>query len=317
MQKGIPVSPGIAVGRVYICEGAQDLRRQVEHTTAHDFHTEWLRLKDAARRSDRELANLVEEVRAELGDAEAAIFESQRVMLRDGAVEKEMREILEHAGVSAEKALATVIEKYQRILSSAHDEYLRARAADIRDVGQRSLSILLDEDQEALIAQEEHVVVVARQVIPSRMLGLLKQKVAGVVTDRGSRTSHAAILCRSYGIAAVTGVGNILDKVSLGDMIAVDLAEFRIEARFDCVALADHAQRGEQLARVADIYQPLFGAVQAPCVHPFPVASFAARYQVAALFADADVRFAHGGQDVQMAERRFQQLPHRLFNPVL
>lgn len=222
MQRGIPVSPGIAVGRVYVCEGGRDLRHQVEHTTAHDFKTEWLRLQDAARRSDRELAKLVEEVRAELGGAEAAIFESQRAILRDGVVEKEMREILERGGVSAEKALASVIEKYGRMLSSAHDEYLRARAADIRDVGQRSLSILLDEDQDALIAREEHVVAVAREVIPSRLLGLLKQKVAGVVTDRGSRTSHAAILCRSYGIPAVTGVTQVLDKVSLGDTVALD-----------------------------------------------------------------------------------------------
>lgn len=222
MQKGIPVSPGVAVGRVYVCEGAQDLRRQVEHTTAHDFETEWLRLKDAARRSDRELAKLIEEVRAELGDGEAAIFESQRAILRDGAVEREMHKFLKRGDMSAEKALAEVIEKYERMLGSAHDEYLRARAADIRDVGQRALSILLDEDQEALIAREEHVIAVAREVIPSRLLVLLKQKIAGVVTDRGSRTSHAAILCRSYGIPAVTGVKKILDKVSLGDNIAID-----------------------------------------------------------------------------------------------
>ncbi len=222
MQRGIAVSPGIATGRVYMCEGAQDLQRQVEHTTAHDFDTEWLRLRDAARRSDHELAKLVGEVRLELGRAEAAIFESQRAMLRDGAVEQEMREILKRGGISAEKALATVIQKYERMLGSAHDEYLRARAADIRDVGQRVLSILLDEDQDALIAREEHVIAVAGQVIPSRLLGLLKQKIAGVVTELGSRTSHAAILCRSYGIPAVTGVAHILDKVSLGDTVAID-----------------------------------------------------------------------------------------------
>lgn len=222
MQKGIPVSPGVAIGRVYMCESAGDLRRQVEHTTAHDPKTEWMRLRDAARRADRELAALIEEVRGELGAGEAAIFESQRAILRDGAVEAEMREILDRGGVSAEKALAAVIEKYEHMLGSAHDEHLRARAVDIRDVGQRALSILLNEDQQALIAREEYIVAVARQVIPSRLLGLLKQKVSGVITELGGRTSHAAILCRSYGIPAVTGVKQILDKVSIGDLVALD-----------------------------------------------------------------------------------------------
>jgi len=222
MQKGIPVSPGVAIGRVYMCESAADLRRQVEHTTAHDPKTEWMRLRDAARRADRELAALIEEVRGDLGAGEAAIFESQRAILRDGAVEAEMREILDRGGVSAEKALAAVIEKYEHMLGNAHDEHLRARAVDIRDVGQRALSILLNEDQQALIAREEHIVAVARQVIPSRLLGLLKQKVSGVITELGGRTSHAAILCRSYGIPAVTGVKQILDKVSIGDLVALD-----------------------------------------------------------------------------------------------
>ena len=222
MQKGIPCSPGVAIGRVYMCESAVDLRHQVEHTTAHDPKTEWLRLKDAARRADRELASLIEEVRGDLGSAEAAIFESQRAILRDPPVVSEMREILDRGGISAEKALAAVVEKYELMLSNVHDEHLRARAVDIRDVGQRALSILLNEDQQALIAREEYVVAVAKQVIPSRLMGLLKQKISGVVTEFGSRTSHAAILCRSYGIPAVTGVKQILEKVSLGDLVALD-----------------------------------------------------------------------------------------------
>jgi phosphoenolpyruvate-protein phosphotransferase len=250
MQKGIPVSPGVAMGRVYMCESATDLRRQVEHTTAHDPQTEWLRLRDAARRADRELAKLVEEVRSELGPAEAAIFESQRAILRDGAVEAEMREILDRGGISAEKALATVIEKYEHMLGSAHDEHLRARAVDIRDVGQRALSVLLNEDQEALIAREEYVVAVARQVIPSRLLGLLKQKISGVVTEFGSRTSHAAILCRSYGIPAVTGVKQILEKVSLGDLVAVDGTTGEVWVNPNKEVLAELRRRRQERSNV-------------------------------------------------------------------
>jgi len=233
-----------------MCESATDLRRQVEHTTAHDPQTEWLRLRDAARRADRELAKLVEEVRSELGPAEAAIFESQRAILRDGAVEAEMREILDRGGISAEKALATVIEKYEHMLGSAHDEHLRARAVDIRDVGQRALSVLLNEDQEALIAREEYVVAVARQVIPSRLLGLLKQKISGVVTEFGSRTSHAAILCRSYGIPAVTGVKQILEKVSLGDLVAVDGTTGEVWVNPNKEVLAELRRRRQERSNV-------------------------------------------------------------------
>jgi len=250
MQKGIPVSPGVAIGRVYMCEGATDLRHQVEHTTAHDPQTEWLRLRDAARRADRELAKVIEEVRGELGPAEAAIFESQRAILRDGAVEAEMREILDRGGISAEKALAAVVEKYEHMLSSAQDEHLRARAVDIRDVGQRALSVLLNEDQEALIAREEYVIAVARQVIPSRLLGLLQQKISGVVTEFGSRTSHAAILCRSYGIAAVTGVKQILEKVSLGDIVALDGTTGEVWVNPDKEVLAELRRRRQERSKV-------------------------------------------------------------------
>ncbi len=222
MLKGIPVSPGVAVGRVYVCESARDLRHLVEHTTAHSPETELMRLRDAARRANRELAQLVEEVRTELGHEEAAIFEAQRAILRDQAVEKEMLVILNQENMSAEKALAIVIEKYAQTVARAHDEHLRHRAADIRDIGQRALSILLNEDQKDLIAHEEHVVAVTRQVIPSRLVGLMQQKIAGVVSERGGRTSHAAILGRSYGIPAVTGVRGILDRIKLGDVVALD-----------------------------------------------------------------------------------------------
>ncbi|MFH1548924.1 MAG: phosphoenolpyruvate-utilizing N-terminal domain-containing protein, partial [Planctomycetota bacterium] len=222
MLKGIPVSPGVAVGRVYVCESARDLRHLVEHTTANSPETELMRLRDAARRANRELAQLIEEVRTELGNEEAAIFEAQRAILRDQAVEKEMLEILNQENMSAEKALAVVIEKYAQTVARAHDEHLRHRATDIRDIGQRVLSILLNEDQKDLIAHEEHLIAVTRQAIPSRLVGLMQQKIAGVVSDRGGRTSHSAILCRSYGIPAVTGVRGILDRIKLGDVVALD-----------------------------------------------------------------------------------------------
>ncbi len=222
MQKGIPVSPGIAIGRVYVCESTRDLRHLVERTTGHDPEEELKRLRAASKQADRDLAQLIEEVRNDLGNEEAAIFEAQRLILRDHAIEKEMKDILAVEDMSAERALAIVIEKYAQTVSRVHDSHLRHRAADIRDIGMRALSILLNEDQKDLIAREEHVIAVARQVIPSRLISLLKQKIDGVVTDRGSRTSHASILCRSYGVAAVCGVRNILDKIVMGDVIALD-----------------------------------------------------------------------------------------------
>jgi len=246
MLKGIPVSPGVAVGRVYVCESARDLRHLVEHTTAHSPETELMRLRDAARRANRELAQLIEEVRAELGNEEAAIFEAQRAILRDQAVEKEMLEILNQENMSAEKALAIVIEKYARTVGRAHDEHLRHRAADIRDVGQRALSILLNEDQQDLIAQEEHVIAVTRQAIPSRLVGLMQQKIAGVVSDRGGRTSHSAILCRSYGIPAVTGVRGILERIKLGDVVALDGATGEVWLNPDKKILKDLNERRKE-----------------------------------------------------------------------
>ena len=171
------------------------------------------------------------------------------MILRDHAIEREMRDIIASSGdMSAERALAIVVEKFAQTVSKVHDEHLRHRAADVRDVGMRTLSILLNEDQKDLIAREEHVIAVARQVIPSRLVSLLKQKIDGVVTDRGSRTSHAAILCRSYGVAAVSGVRNILDKIVMGDVIALDGTTGEVWINPDKTVLQelDHRRKGAQ-----------------------------------------------------------------------
>jgi len=227
MRRGIAVSPGVAVGTAYcINEIFLNLGRQSPGTT--DVAGELTKYEAAREQSQQELAALEVAVAKEIGRDTADIFAAQEAILRDLAFTNNVRTWIVDEQISAQAALQKLYEQYKSVFSRVQDEYLRQRLDDIRDVIQRINAHLLDPGTTALDGLEGPLIVVADELLPSQVVSLGKMEVTGIVTQGGSQTSHAAIVARSRGIPAVSGIRDILRQVQTGDTIIVDGKEGRV-----------------------------------------------------------------------------------------
>lgn len=220
VYRGIAVSPGVAVAPVYRLEIAS--QTQLDTDDPVDVPHELARFSLACDAAAKELTDLIERVSSEIGADESRIFESQLFMLRDRAFSGKVNSAITDRLCRAEGALAEAIEEYEKIFGSITDEYLRERIVDLRDVAARIFNHLGEETIQVSIRPDKPVVLVARDILPSQTLRFGQLQIAALVTERGSRTGHAAIIARSLGLAAVSGLPNILDHVRNGDVIVVD-----------------------------------------------------------------------------------------------
>ncbi|WP_171011455.1 phosphoenolpyruvate--protein phosphotransferase [Haloimpatiens lingqiaonensis] len=226
LKKGISASKGYAIGRVVI-KKEQELN--VVEKKVEDIVAEKQRLKDAAEASREQLTKIKEKAEREVGKDKAAVFESHMMLLDDpeftGAIEMN----IESSSVNAEKALKDVVDMYMGIFAAMEDEYMRERAADVKDVGDRILKNLLGVTSGDLSDIEENTVVVAHDLTPSDTAQLDKSKVIAFLTNIGGRTSHSAIMARTLEIPAVVGLQNITEEVKDGDLVIVDGIEGIVE----------------------------------------------------------------------------------------
>lgn len=273
---GIPASPGIALGPVFLFSEVQI--SVIEHAI-QDAKTELARLDDALRNAKNQIEMLRIQAEETVGKEEAAIFEAHSLFLEDPELLKGVREGIEQRKVNCEFAWNTAIESYALQLEAMEDEYFQARAADLRDVGKRVLRILLGVEEADLSGLDEPSIVLARDLTPSDTVRLDKSLVRGFCTAEGGPTSHTAILAKALGIPAVVGVGSellLLDKKTLllidgeqglvivePDQETQEKMEARIEeleaqAAVDLVAARDPAitKDGHQVEVVANIGRP-------------------------------------------------------------
>ncbi|MCS6964595.1 phosphoenolpyruvate--protein phosphotransferase [Thermoflexus sp.] len=215
--QGLPASPGIALGPAWWFRRALPVAMRMQ---GEDAAVERMRLQEAQERAAAELAALREAQRERLSPEELAIFEAQELMLQDpelmAAVEAELA-----AGASAEVAWQKAVEAFAAQLSALPDPYFQARAADVRDVGNRVLRHLAG-GPEAPRMPDHPVVVVADDLLPSETVTLDPQRVLAFVTEGGGPTAHAAILARRLGVPAVVAVGAALRTVPDGAPLLVD-----------------------------------------------------------------------------------------------
>src|SRR5262249_7016499 len=240
MKKGVPVSPGVAVARAF-CVDEVLARREASHLEVAAVTGEIQRFEDAVTAAAAELDAIVERVASQLGEEEAAIFRAHRLLLRDPALVGKVKSIILHRQVDAGTALHDTLEEYTALFARIPDEYLQERMADIRDVIGRILAQLALRDRPAVLPLTEPVILVAPEILPSQALSLMARpttpckspscagkeapstmQVAGIITEAGGATGHAAILARSLGIPAVSGMRGILREVRTGDLIALD-----------------------------------------------------------------------------------------------
>jgi phosphoenolpyruvate-protein phosphotransferase len=221
MRKGVPVSPGVAVARAY-CVDEVLAPREAQHLEVGSLSDEVRRFESACVGAAQELDAIVARVSQEVGEEEAAIFRAHRQLLRDPAfVTKVKSAILTHR-VDARAALHEVLEEYSKLYAQISDEYLKERMADIRDVIGRVIAQLALDEGKRIIDVEEPVVIVAHEILPSQAMSFDRLPVAGIITETGGTTGHAAILARSLGIPAVSGMRGMLREAHTGDLIALD-----------------------------------------------------------------------------------------------
>lgn len=221
MRKGLPVSPGVAVGTAY-CIHQIFVDPRARTLAAHEVRDELQRYEEAVARTETDLRALYHKVLKQVGQKEAAIFQVHQAILHDSALTAKVRDWVTQNQKGVEGALAYVLDEYTRLFSDAKDDLLRERLADVRDVIIRisgHLSKVLQSDDQSLPGP---LILVVEELLPSQVVTLGQKEVAGIVTQTGGQTSHAAILARSRAIPAVSGVSHILRQVKNGDTLVVD-----------------------------------------------------------------------------------------------
>lgn len=221
MRRGIAVSPGVTVGTAY-CIHEVFVKPNPEKLVGPAIVSELARFENARRRSIDDVRLLQQKVQKQVGKEAAAIFAVHETILQDAALVGKVRHWIQHEGISAQEALARLLDFYKRVLSGTGDEYLQERIDDLRDVIMRLSSYLSEALQQDSGALEGPIIVVADELLPSQVVMLGTRSVHGIVTQAGSQTSHAAIIARSRGIPAVSGVSGILRQTKTGDTIVVD-----------------------------------------------------------------------------------------------
>lgn len=214
MYKGTGASPGIALGKALVIEHSELV---IEKKTIENIDEEIQKLESAVKVSKEELTKVKEKALAELGEHEAEIFEAHLLVLEDPELIGSAISKIRDEKVNADYALNEIKEMFVAMFESMDNEYMRERAADIKDVTNRVLRHILGIKVVDLAELDEEVVLIAHDLTPSDTATMNKNMVLGFLTDIGGRTSHTAIMARTLEIAAVVGLNDITKKVKDGD----------------------------------------------------------------------------------------------------
>lgn len=215
---GKSVFAGVAIGKVMLYDkGQQQVKRRKIEDAAHEV----ARYQEACEKAKEELAYLYDKALKEVGESGAAIFEIHQMMLDDDDYIESVNNIIETQMVNAEYAVAQTGDNFSQMFSAMDDEYMRGRAADVKDITERIINILMD-SRKGGINSEEPVIVLAEDLAPSETVQMDKSKILSFVSEKGSVNSHTSILARTMGIPALIGVDIPLDESVDGHMGIVD-----------------------------------------------------------------------------------------------
>ena len=217
--KGIAASDGVAIAKAYLLV-EPDL--SFDNEKVANASTEVEKFQNAINTSKIELTKIRNNAEQNLGADKAAIFDAHLLVLDDPELIQPIEDKIKNDQVNAPTALTEVTDQFISIFEGMDNEYMKERAADIRDVRKRILANLLGVELPNPSMIDESVVIIGNDLTPSDTAQLNKEFVQGFVTNIGGRTSHSAIMSRSLEIAAVVGTKSITDEVQQGDMIVVD-----------------------------------------------------------------------------------------------
>ena len=245
IYEGKSIFKGIAIGKIFYYQKG---KQQVKREKIQDVAAEIARYEAANEKASEQLQALYEKAVKEVGEANAAVFEVHMMMLEDDDYVSSITNMIETQNVNAEFAVATTGDNFAEMFSQMDDEYFKARAADVKDITERLISVLSEQESAGEIGAEP-VIVVADDLAPSETVQMDKDKLLAFVTCHGSANSHTAILARTMNIPALIGV-DIKEEWN-GHMAIVDGREGKlyIDPEEEVLTKLQEAQKKEQEAR--------------------------------------------------------------------
>ncbi|HIC5035660.1 TPA: phosphoenolpyruvate-protein phosphotransferase PtsI [Salmonella enterica subsp. enterica serovar Mbandaka] len=221
MISGILASPGIAFGKALLLKEDETVidRKKI---SADKVDQEVERFLSGRAKASAQLEAIKTKAGETFGEEKEAIFEGHIMLLEDEELEQEIIALIKDKHMTADAAAHEVIEGQATALEELDDEYLKERAADVRDIGKRLLRNILGLAIIDLSAIQEEVILVAADLTPSETAQLNLQKVLGFITDAGGRTSHTSIMARSLELPAIVGTGSVTSQVKNGDYLILD-----------------------------------------------------------------------------------------------
>lgn len=220
--RGIPASAGVCRGNVLVLDRP---KREIERRELSDGEVsrELDRFEEALAQTRRQLLEVQRKVIESLGAQEGSIFDAQLLVLEDPVLIEETIRAIRNQKVNVEHAFHTVANRYLEALTHVEDEYLRERAADVRDVTARVLDNLLGRNEEFDLRHlREPCIIIAHDLTPSQTAQMDRKNVLGFATDVGSTTSHTAIMARSLRIPAVVGLKDVSQRLRTGQFALLD-----------------------------------------------------------------------------------------------
>jgi len=221
MISGILASPGIAFGKALLLKEDEIIidRKKI---SADRVEQEVQRFLDGRKKAAVQLEAIKIKAGETFGEEKEAIFEGHIMLLEDEELEQEIIALIKDEHATADAAAYSVIEGQAKALEELDDEYLKERAADVRDIGKRLLQNILGLHIVDLSAINEEVLLIAKDLTPSETAQLNLNKVLGFITDIGGRTSHTSIMARSLELPAIVGTGNVTSQINNDDYVILD-----------------------------------------------------------------------------------------------
>ena len=255
IYEGKSVFGGIAIGKINVYKKEE---QQVSRVKAADTEAEIMRFRMAKETAIRQLSELYEKVLREVGEENAAIFEVHQMMLEDVGYNDSIENMICIQGINAECAVADTADNFVRMFMEMDDDYMRERAADVKDISKRVLTIL-NGDLKEDVAVKDATIIVADDLAPSETVQLDKDMVLSFVTAHGSLNSHTAILARTMAIPALVGVPLPLDDAVDGKLGIVDGTEGKLYVNPDEETLRRMKRRQQEEAERKELLQTLKG----------------------------------------------------------
>ena len=253
--QGKGVSTGVGIGSIYYYKRATT---EINTYEVEDTDAEWNRFKEAQAKAVEQLGELAEKTAIEVGEEEAFLFETHQMLAEDLDYEEAIEAIIKEEKLNAETAVSRTADVFADMFANMDDEYMRGRAADVKDVSKRILNILCGVVQGG-IDSDVPVIVAADDLAPSETIQLDKSKILGFVTSLGSGSSHTAILARTMGIPAIVGLGDDLKESFAGRNAVIDGATGAVVINPDEDTVLQYTRKRDELAKQRELLEQLKG----------------------------------------------------------